>query len=226
MNIAIILSAGKSKRMKGINKIFYKIKGKPLIFYTISLFEKNRKIKKIILVTRKPFIKKLYSLTGKFHFKKIIDVIEGGKERQDSALLGLKAAQKLGAKNGDLILLHNGTNALVLQKEINGVIEAAKRYGAALLAQKAKDTIKEADINGFVLKTIPRTNIFLAQTPQVIEYKLAMDIFLKAKKKEMAVTDDVSLVEKLGKPVKIIPCSYRNIKTTTRDDLRILETFL
>lgn len=226
MNIAIILTAGKSKRMKGVDKIFYKIKGNPLIFYTISVFEKNPQIKKIILVVKKNDFKKFIPLIEKYKFKKIATMVEGGKERQDSAFNGLKAARVLGAKKNDLILFHNGANPLVAQEEVTAVIKAAKKYKAALLAQPAKDTIKKADKNNFVLKTIPRESIFLAQTPQAIEYGLAKKVFEKAVKDNLTLTDDVSLVEKLGKTVKIIPCSYKNIKVTTRDDLKIIKSCL
>jgi 2-C-methyl-D-erythritol 4-phosphate cytidylyltransferase len=226
MNIAIILAAGKSKRMRGINKIFYKIKGKPLIFYTISVFEKNPKIKKIIIVTRKSNFKEFFSLIKKYKFRKITTITEGGKERQDSAFNGLRAAGDLGAKSRDLILFHNGANPLVFQREITKVIEAAQKYGAALVGQPARDTIKKVNKNNFVLKTIPRESIFLAQTPQVIEYELAKKVFEKVIKENFIVTDDVSLVERLGKTVKIIPCSYKNIKVTTKDDLKIIKALL
>ncbi|MDO8424820.1 MAG: 2-C-methyl-D-erythritol 4-phosphate cytidylyltransferase [bacterium] len=226
MNFAVILAAGKSRRMKGIDKVFYKIKGKPLIFHTLSVFEKNPGIDKILLVTRRDNFKKLFSLVKKYKLKKISKIIEGGKERQYSAFNAIKAIEEIGAKPGDLILFHNGANPLVLPEEISKVIKGAKKYGAALLAQPAKDTIKAVDKNGLILKTIPRKNVYLAQTPQVIEYKLAKEVFEKAIRDGFQGTDDVSLVERAGKSVKIIPCSYKNIKVTTKDDLKIIESFL
>lgn len=226
MNTAVILAAGQSRRMKGLDKIFYKIGGKPLIFYTIKIFERHPRIKKIILVAKRDNLKKLAELAEKYKFKKISGIIEGGEERQNSSFNGLMAAGESGAKTGDLILIHNGANPLVSQEEISQVIKAAKKYGAALLGQLAKDTIKETDKNGMILKTIPRENIYLAQTPQVIEYKLAKEVFEKAVKDGFQGTDDVSLVETAGKPVKIIPCSYKNIKITTRDDLKTIKTFI
>lgn len=226
MNIAIILAAGKSRRMRGVNKIFYRVKRRPLIFYTIKIFERHPQIQKIILAAKGGDFKKLAKLVKKYRLKKISEIIKGGKERQDSAFNGLKAAGKLGAKAGDLILLHNGANPLVSLKEISRVIRAAKKYGAALLGQPAKDTLKEANKSGVILKTISRKNIYLAQTPQVIEYELAKEVFNKAAKEGFRGTDDVSLVERVGKPVKIIPCSYENIKVTTKDDLKIIESFI
>lgn len=225
MNIAIILAAGKSQRTGKINKLFYKIKGRPLIFYTILAFERHPQIKKIVLVARKEYFKKIRQLIKKYRFKKIMAIIEGGKKRQDSALLGLKAVGEYGAKKGDLILFHNVANPLVSAKEISNVISAAKKYGAALLCQPLKDTLKMAK-NNFIEKTIPRQNLWLAQTPQAIEYSLAKKALERAKKDEFCGTDDVSLVEKIGKKVAIVKTSYKNIKATTIEDLEIIQRLI
>ena len=226
MTIAIILAAGDSKRVRGINKIFYRINGKPLIFYTIRAFEKHPQVDELVLVARKSDSKKFFTLSKKYKFKKIKLVVKGGKKRQDSALNGLKAAKKLGAKSGDLVLVHNGANPLVSQDEIANVIRAAKKYKVALAAQPAKDTIKEKDKNGFVVRTVNRKNIFLAQTPQVIEYTLAKRAFEKAHREKFYGTDDVSLVERLGVKPKIVQASSKNIKVTYFEDLKFVENQL
>lgn len=226
MNIAIILAAGNSKRMGGVDKIFYQIRGKPLIFYTISVFEKHPKIRKIILVVKKRVVKKFSDLIRKYRFRKISAIIGDGKERQDSAFNGLKAAENLGAKPKDLILFHNGANPLILKEEVNEAIKAAKKYKAALVGQFARDTIKEVGKNNFVVKTLNRKKVFLAQTPQVIEYQLAKKAFEKASAKNFYGTDDVSLVERLGKRVKIVQASTKNIKVTYPEDLRFIESQL
>lgn len=226
MNIAIILAAGQSRRLKGINKIFFQIKGKPLIFYTLCAFEKHPQIQQILLVVKKNDFKKFFFLIEKYRFKKINLIVEGGKERQDSAFNGLKMVEKLGAKSGDLILFHNSCNPLVSKTEISKVIKAAKKYKAALVGQLAKDTIKEIDKNEFIKKTIDRKKIFLAQTPQVIEYKLAKMAFEKAFAEKFYGTDDVSLVERLGKKVKIVQGSFKNIKVTYPEDLKFVENQL
>ncbi len=226
MNIAIILAAGDGERMRRINKIFYRIKGKPLIFYTIKAFEKHPQVDGIILLAKASNSKKFFSLIKKYGFKKIKLVAKGGKKRQDSAFNGLKAAEKLGAKSGDLILFHNGANPLVSQNEITDVIRAAKKYRVALVAQSTKDTIKERDKNGFVVRTIGREKIFLAQTPQVIEYILAKRAFEEAFAQKFYGTDDVSLVEKLGVKPKIVPASSKNIKVTYLEDLKFIESQL
>jgi len=226
MQIAIILAAGDSKRTKGINKIFYPIKGKPLIFYTISVFEKHPEIEEIILVIKKRDFKKFFLLIKRFKFKKIVALVKGGKRRQDSSFNGLKMAENLGATSGDLILFHNGCNPLVSQIEIANVIRAARKHMAALVAQPAKDTIKEKDRNGFVVRTISREKIFLAQTPQVIEYELAKKAFKKASVEKFYGTDDVSLAERVGIKPKIVQASFKNIKVTYPKDLKFVESQL
>lgn len=223
MNTAIILAAGVSKRMKGVDKIFYRVKRRPLIFYTISVFERHPQIGKIILVVKKNNFKKLILLIKKYKFKKIAAITEGGKERQESAFNGLKAAGNFGAKPGDLILFHNGANPLVQKEEIDQVMRAAKKYKAALVGQFARDTVKKIGKNNFIEKTIARKKIFLAQTPQVIEYQLAKMAFEKAIAEKFQGTDDVSLVERLGKKVRVVPSGSANIKITYPEDLKFLE---
>ena len=226
MNFAIILAAGQGKRMRGTNKLFFKIKGKPLIFYTIRAFEKHPQINKIILVIRKKEVGRFLSLIKKYNLKKICATVAGGKERQDSALAGFKIAESLGARKEDLLLFHNGANPLVTGKEILKALKMAKKYGAAVVGRKAKDTIKEIDNKSFVIKTLERKNIFLAQTPQVLEYALAEKAFKMSRKKGYKKTDDVGLIEIMGERPKAVPCSSRNIKVTTKDDLKIIEAFL
>jgi 2-C-methyl-D-erythritol 4-phosphate cytidylyltransferase len=231
MQIAIILAAGNSQRMRSfsghqINKIFYPIFGRPLIYYTILPFEKSKKIQKIIVVTKEEYFSKFLSLISKYRFKKIVALVKGGKERQISAFLGLNFLEKVGAQKGDLVLFHNGANPLVTKNEIEEIIAAGKKYKCALLAQMAKDTIKKVSKEGFVLKTLNRKEIFLAQTPQVIEYELAKKAFEKAKRDKFLGTDDVSLVERLGFKPKVLITSFKNIKVTYPEDLKVVKSFL
>lgn len=226
MNIVIILAAGKSKRTGKINKTFYPILKRPLIYYPVQAFETHPKIQKIILVIRKNDFRKATAFCKKYKFKKIVGIARGGKNRQDSAYSGLKMAESLKSKRGDLTLFHNAANPLVSKREIAQVIREAKKYGAALVTQPLKDTLKKADKLDFVRKTITRENLWLAQTPQAIKYTLALKAFKKAKKDKFLGTDDVSLVERLGKKVKIVPASLRNIKVTSQEDLEIIKILL
>src|SRR3989344_4807349 len=216
MNFAIIVAAGKSRRMKkNINKVFLRLISKPMIYYTIKNFQECNLIDEIIVVTQKNDIKKINEIKQKYNFNKIKKIAEGGRERQDSVHNGLISIKN--AKNDDVIAVHNGSNPLVKENEIAECINAAKKHGAAVAGFPLKDTIKKIN-NDFVEKTIDRKNVYQIQTPQCIRYSLFIEAFKNTKKKNLEFTDDVSLVESLGKKVKIVDCSYENIKITTPED--------
>src|SRR3989338_4829495 len=224
MNFAIIVAAGKSKRMsKNVNKVFLPLLNKPMISYTIKNFQNCKHIDEIIIVTQKNDVKKISEIKQKYNFNKIKNIVFGGIERQESVYNGLMSIKN--ARNDDIVVVHNGSNPLVKESEIVECINAAKQYGAAVAGFPLKDTIKKIN-NNFVEKTIDRSNIYQIQTPQAIKYGLFVEAFNNAKKKKIEVTDDVSLVEALGKKVKIVTCSYENIKITAQDDIAIAEGIL
>ncbi|MDP3765742.1 MAG: 2-C-methyl-D-erythritol 2,4-cyclodiphosphate synthase [Nanoarchaeota archaeon] len=242
MNFAIIVAAGKSKRMrKNANKMLLPLLNKPMIHYTIKIFQDCGMIDEITVVTQKNDIKKINEIKNQYNFNKIKKIIVGGKERQDSVYNGLMSIRN--AKSEDIVVVHNGSNPLVKENEVIEFINAARQYVSAAVGFQLKDTIKKSR-NNFVEETVDRVNIFQVQTPQAIKYGLFVEAFKNAKKKlekirdflghensknfrwKLKVTDDVSLVEALGKKAKIVPCSYENIKITTEDDLRIAEGIL
>jgi len=224
MNFAIIVAAGKSKRMrKNANKVFLPLSNKPMVYYTIKAFQDCNLIDGIVIVIQKNNIKKINEIKQKFKFNKIKKIVVGGEERQDSVYTGLISIKN--AKNDDIVVVHNGSNPLAKQNEIIACLNVAKQYGAAAVGFPLKDTIKRIK-NGIVENTIDRTDIYQIQTPQAVKYRLFVEAFKNAKKKNLKFTDDVALVEALGKKVKIVPCSYENIKITTEDDLRIAEGIL
>src|SRR3989338_3862993 len=150
MNFAIIVAAGKSKRMRNNkNKIFLPLLSKPMVYYALKDFQNCKLIDEIIVVAQKNGIKKINEIKQKYNFGKISNVIVGGEERQDS--------------------VYNGSNPLVKENEIINCINAAKKHGAAVLGFQLKDTIKKIS-NDFIEKTIDRANVYQMQTPQCIKY--------------------------------------------------------
>ncbi len=224
MNFAIIVVAGKGKRMdKNTNKVFLQLLDKPMIYHTLKAFNDCSIIDEIIIAAQKNDFKKINEIKKHYNFNKIKNIVEGGAERQDSVYNGLISMKH--AKNDDIIIIHNGSNPLVKENEIIECVNAAKKFGAAACCFRLKDTIKKVK-NDFVEKTIDRQDIYQMQTPQAIKYSLFVEGFNHIKKNKIKVTDDVSVVESLGKKVKIIECSYENIKITTQDDLKIAEGIL
>src|SRR3989344_256172 len=224
MNFAIIVAAGKGKRMNSEeNKVFLNLLNKPMLYYALKAFQDCDQINEIIIVARKNDFKRITELKLKYDFNKIKNIIEGGNERQDSVYNGLVSIKN--AKKDDIMIVHNGSNPLVKENEITGCINSAKQFGAAVCAFPLKDTIKKIN-KGFVEKTLDRKDVYQMQTPQAIKYGLFMEGFDNIKKNKLDVTDDVSVVESLNKKVKIVECSYENIKVTTRDDLAVAEGIL
>ena len=223
MNIAIILCGGRGKRMKaGRNKVLLEIGGRPIIFHTLKNFEESKDINGIVLVIGDKDVNVFEKIIKKYKFKKIIGLISGGKERQDSGYNGIKFLDaEIKNKKNLILIFHNGANPFVSQKEIEDSIKSAKKFGASAVAHKTKDTIRQVDINGMSVKVLDRSALWNMQTPQTIEFSLAKKAFEKAKEDNFLGTDDVSLVERLGKKVKIIEASENNFKITSPLDLKI-----
>lgn len=225
MNIAIVLASGLGKRMRaGKNKTLLNLGKNPLIYYALDKFEKTKIINKVVIVVREGEENIFKEIIKKYNFKKVVAVIAGGEERQDSAWEGLKfIKEKFGKFKKMIVVFHNGANPFVTREEIEKVVLNASRFGASVVAHKTKDTIRQVDKNMFSLGVVDRINLWNMQTPQAIGFGLALRAFLEAKEGGFYGTDDVSLVEKLGKRVKIIEASENNFKITTPLDLKLAE---
>lgn len=238
MTIAIIAAGGSGKRMSAHggsasgggakeNKIFLKLRNKPIIYHTLKIFENHKKIHKIIISAQKKDIPKIKKIIKKANFKKICCIIKAQGSRQDSIYAVIKAlVDCCKPRQSDLLAIHNAVNPLVASHEISKVLLAAKIFGASLLATPAIDTIKMSDKNNFVKATCDRRFIFRAQTPQVIRFDLAKKAYEKAVKEKFVATDDAMLVERLGHKVKIVPCSEKNFKITYPEDLKLAEILM
>lgn len=228
MNIAIILCSGIGKRMgAGKNKVLLKLGGKPLVYYALLAFEKNKNIGKIILTCGKDEIGVFQKIVEKYRFRKVAGIIEGGQERQHSAALGLEyAGNNIKPKKNDVVIFHNGANPFVSQNDIIEGVKFCQKTGASVIAHPTKDTIKEADEKGLVFKTLDRKKLWSMQTPQCMRFGLALRAFSRAKEDNFLGTDDVSLVERIGGKVKIIKGSLYNFKITTALDLELAKIIL
>ncbi|MBU1704119.1 MAG: 2-C-methyl-D-erythritol 4-phosphate cytidylyltransferase, partial [Nanoarchaeota archaeon] len=192
---------------------------KPILYHTIKVFHECDFIDRIIVITRQDDIENITKLANSNNFAKVEKIIAGGEQRQDSVNNGLLEVSD--SKPNDIVIVHNAANPFVSKKTIAEVINQANRHGAAAVGFKAKDTIKEVDEKGFVIKTIDREKLWQMQTPQAIKYSIAVKAFKKAHDDGVKATDDVSLVELIGKKVKVIESNPENIKVTTPIDLSV-----
>lgn len=210
---AIIVAAGWGERMGGVDKIFAPLAGKLLLEWVVNVFHRSNLIDQIIVVLSKENVKQGKTLVLERNWSKISDICSGGEERQRSVANGLKLI-----KDCSWVVIHDGARPLVTEALIEDGLKAAQTNWAAVAAVPVTDTIKLADDDGFVLGTPPRRRLWAVQTPQVFRFDIIMEAH---NKEEGIVTDDASLVERLGYKTKLYMGSYDNIKITTPSDLAL-----
>lgn len=222
MNSAIIVAAGSGTRFGGKTpKQFLEILGKPLIIHTIQRFEACPEIDEIILVLPSTESAKFLEIAGKYDLKKLSKTIAGGETRAESVWKGLSAIRPATA---EIVAVHDGARPLVSVEEISETVKKARETGAACLVSAVTDTIKEIE-NGKITRTIARSTLRRALTPQSFRYEILKRAFENADL-SAAATDECFLVEKLGQEISIIEGSARNIKITHPEDLLLAETLL
>ncbi|KPL00177.1 MAG: hypothetical protein AMJ91_05155 [candidate division Zixibacteria bacterium SM23_73_3] len=229
--VGIIVAGGVGKRVFGdlaaegkgdLPKQFLTLGEKPVLTHTIDKFEKCELIDEIILVVPEDYMGYCsQTIVDKHSFKKVKKIVCGGKERQDSVYLGLKAC----SNNTDIVAIHDGVRPLIAPEKISDLIKSCYQKKAVILAIPVKDTIKRVE-GGSVITTLDREKLWLIQTPQVFQYKLILDAYEKANEDGFSGTDDSVLVERLGHEVAIIEGEYENIKITTAEDFAMAEAFL
>ncbi|MCK4573299.1 MAG: 2-C-methyl-D-erythritol 4-phosphate cytidylyltransferase [candidate division Zixibacteria bacterium] len=222
--VALIVAAGSSTRLAGdVPKQFREVCGRPVLSWTISRFEAAESIDDIVLVVAEEFLlHATQAVVDPCGFAKVSKIVIGGETRRESVLNGLKALP-ISTK---LVAIHDGARPLVSPEDIDRVVDAAASERAAILAVKAVDTVKRAR-QGFILSTLERDSLYLAQTPQVFQYDLIMEAHNQIDDIEnQQITDDASLVEARGFKVRIIEPSTLNFKVTTADDLHLAESVL
>lgn len=218
---AVIAAAGRGKRMGlDMNKQYVEVLGQPILAMTIQRFENCSHIDEIVIVANENEIEYCKeSIVDKFGFKKVKAVIPGGETRQQSVFRGLSQV----SEDCGIVLIHDGARPFILEESIMACINAAAEYGSGCAAVPVKDTVKLADADGFVDRTIDRSGLWQIQTPQAFEFGLIMDAHRRALSEGFDGTDDAMLVEKLGGKVKLVMSDYYNIKITTREDLIFAE---
>lgn len=215
---AVILAAGSSRRMKGINKIFMPVNGRPLISWTVDAFERSPHIDRISLVFSDETIESGRKLVESERWKKVCAVAKGHGRRQDSAREGL-----IGLGRCEIVLIHDGARACVTDDIIGRAVDAARVHGAAAAAVRVTDTIKDVDDKGMVIRTYDRSRLWAVQTPQAFKYGIIAEAHSRIKED---VTDDTSMVELLGQKVAVFEGSYSNIKLTTPDDIERVSSII
>lgn len=231
---AIVLAAGQGRRMgTKIQKQYLELEGKPVLYYSLHVFEKSKVVDDVILVVGKGQESYCYSeIIEKYHLKKIKAVIPGGKERYESVYLALKyiAEQKnvAGAGTSGIVFIHDGARPFVDEGMILRAYHTVQEFDACVVGMPVKDTIKVVDEENFAKETPDRRTLWSVQTPQVFRTTLVQNAYFKLMEQpEIQVTDDAMVVEQiLNHPVKLVEGAYENIKITTPEDIFVAEAFL
>ena len=221
---AVVVAAGKGERMAAsLPKPFLPIAGAPLFIHTIQSLIRSSLIKKIVLVIaadRESLCRQLLEQHGPCPIP--LTLVHGGSERQDSVRLGLAALEP----DCDIVVIHDAARPFISAEIIDHSIAIAAEYGGALVAVPARDTIKRVDKQQIVIGTVPRQDLWLAQTPQTFRVEVIREAHSRAVASGITATDDAALLEWAGGQIKIVSGDIRNFKITTPEDLRLAETLL
>jgi len=211
---AVIVAAGWSQRMGGVDKMLALLGGKPVLAWAVDVFQQCKLIDQIVVVVSKQSLGRCQRLVAERGWSKV-SVCAGGRRRQDSVAAGLSQLSHC-----QWVIIHDGARPLVTEGLIEHGLKVAGETGAAIAAVPVTDTIKVARDGWVVQQTLPRGNLWAVQTPQVFRFDIITEAYHRV---EAEVTDDASLVEQLGYKVKLYMGSYDNIKITTPDDLALAE---
>ena len=221
--VAVIVAGGQGTRIEGkLPKQFLNLGDRSILAHCVQRFESCEMIDQIILVVPEDYLGYCSeAIVDKHDFRKVKKIVCGGKERQDSVHLGLKACPK----STSVVAIHDGVRPFVSPRKISESIALCVEKKAVILAVPAKDTVKRVEGDS-VVTTLDREKLRLVQTPQVFDYALILDAYQKAIKDEFVGTDDAMLVERLGYQVTVVEGEYRNIKITTAEDLAMAEKLM
>lgn len=222
---AVIPAAGIGVRMQSqIPKPYLLLAGKPILAHTLEVFEALKEIREITVVAHSDDLEYCREeVIAPYGFKKVLRLVPGGKERQDSVYHALKALQQ---EDPEIILVHDGVRPFITPKQIRRVIKAARSHGGAVLGLPAQDTLKRVNSQGKVIHTLDRKDIWQIQTPQGFQADILWRAFVEAYSRNFYGTDEASLVEEMGQPVAVILGDPCNLKITTPEDLELAEALL
>jgi len=208
----VIVAAGTSQRMVGINKLFAPLRGKPLLAWSVDACQGYSLVQQIILVLNDKDLARGQKLKKERGWSKVT-LCPGGARRQDSVREGLRQM-----RDCDLVMIHDGARPFLTPDLIEHGLKEARKTGAAVAAVPVKDTIKLAADERLIGETLQRDRLWAAQTPQIFRF----DVITRAYDNLTAeVTDDAATVERLGYKVKLYMGDYKNIKVTTPQDLAL-----
>ena len=223
MTYAIIPAGGVGSRMGLAQpKQYHELAGLPILIYTLRAFEQAVSIEAVVLVVPADHLQQTEELVSKYQLAKVKAVVAGGRRRQDSVANGLAAVPE----ECELVAVHDGARPLVNPELIDECVAAAGQQGAAMAAIPVSDTLKEVAEDKVIQRTVDRSCLWQAQTPQVVPRSTLARAFVLAREQGFEGTDEASFMELVGQEMVVVSGSEQNIKVTRPDDLAIAELLL
>jgi 2-C-methyl-D-erythritol 4-phosphate cytidylyltransferase len=218
---ALVTAGGIGTRMQNrMPKQFLELQGVPILARSIMAFDNHPLINRIVVTAPKGHESKVQSLIVRtYRLKKVTKIVTGGSTRQESVYNGL-----VHLVESDIIAIHDGVRPLVSAEVITATILAAQSSGASIAGIPVKETVKKQD--GPILETVPRSNLWMAHTPQTFRTSLIVEAHQKSIQDGFFGTDDASLVERLGHPITIVEDTLYNVKITKPSDLKLANIYL
>lgn len=214
----IVLAAGQSTRTGSLDKILSPLLNRPLISYSMQTFNNSPDVTSIVLVMASERLEIARRLVKENKWTKVTNICVGGERRQDSVRLALECMEM-----SEWVIIHDGARPCVDTNLIRQSLAEAIETGACAAAVPVTDTIKYAGSDMVVKETIDRRLLWAVQTPQVFRTELLRRAHQQVSDE---VTDDASMVERIGVPVRLFLGSYNNVKITTKEDFAVAETIL
>ena len=218
----IVVAAGRSSRMGGVDKQLLRLGGIPVILHSLRAFESFSSTSSIVLVMSEDNFAAGINVVEESGLSKIVDVVVGGERRQDSVKIGLDVLASNVNEIPEFVAVHDGARPFVDHELIERGMSTARAIGAGIAAVPVKDTIKVAP-HKIITDTLDRSELWAIQTPQIFRYDVlntAHDVVRDD------VTDDASMVESSGGIVATFSGSDENIKITTPEDLHLASLIL
>lgn len=223
MTTAILVAAGRGTRMgPDVDKLFLEVAGAPVVAHTWRRFDLSPAVHELVIVVRDGMQSAFQELAAEHGFRKPHRFVVGGKERQDSVWNGL-----LGVSSGtELVAIQDGARPCTDAGLIRRCLDAARRSGASVAAQRATDTIKESDDTGRIARHLDRSRLWTVQTPQCFRLPILLQALSAVRDRGLTVTDDTAACEYIGQSVELVESMEPNPKVTTRGDLPLVEVLL
>ena len=203
-----------------LNKLLFPFNGMPVLAHSLSVFQQNPMVDRIIIASDRELTGIVETICRTSGITKAMPIVEGGRERQDSVLSLLRAAD-----GADIVAVHDGARPLLTSADLQAVLDIPDGYDGAVLGVPVKDTLKEVDPEGQIVRTPQRHLFWAAHTPQVFYYTILLEAYEKASRQDLNFTDDSAAVEHYGGRVRMVRGSCSNIKLTTQEDLTIADAF-